>query len=110
MKAIKIIFIAGQIFFLFYLNYYVLHLKFRSPQTGLDVLFCGVMFLLFGICVLVVPKLWPSVIGKRDKLILVIFALSTLISLNFFLFDYFNILVEYDRWLKKGMPEKPFWF
>jgi hypothetical protein len=110
MKIIKIIFIVGQLLLLFFINYYAFHLKYSSNQTGLDVLFCGTIFLIFALVVLLATRLRLKLIDKSDKLILIIFTLFILISLNFFLFDYFNIMVEYDRWLGKGMPAKPFWF
>jgi hypothetical protein len=106
MKIIKLIVILGQLLFLFFINYYAFHLKNGDNQTSLDVLFCGTLFLILALSTLFAFKL----ISKSDKLTLIIFSLFILISLNFFLFDYFNIMVEYDRWIKKGIPEKPFWF
>jgi hypothetical protein len=105
-KVLKIIVIVAQLLLLLYINYYAFHSKYSANQTGLDVLFCGVIFLICALIVFIAIKL----IDKSDKLIRIIFFLFCLIGLNFFLFDYFNIMVEYDRWLKKGMPPKPFWF
>ncbi len=110
MKSIKIIFIVGQVFFLVLLNFHALHSKYSANQTGLDVLFFGMAFLAFGLSILIITKFIPKLIGTTDKLILIIFALSIITSLNFYLYDYFNIMVEYERWLNKGMPLKPFWF
>ena len=110
MKIIKILVIVGQLLLLFSINYYAFHLKHSANQTSIDVLFCGTIFLIFALVVLLATRLKLKLLKKTDKLILLIFSLFILISLNFFLFDYFNIMVEYDRWLKKGMPEKPFWF
>jgi hypothetical protein len=110
MKIIKILVIVGQLLLLFSINYYAFHLKNSANQTSIDVLFCGTIFLIFALVVLLATRLKLKLLKKTDKLILLIFSLFILISLNFFLFDYFNIMVEYDRWLKKGMPEKPFWF
>jgi hypothetical protein len=110
MKGIKITVIIGEVLFLFCLNYYVLHLKDSSPQTSLNVLFGGAVFLFFGLCVFVIMIVNRGSINKRDNLILVIVVLSILISFNFFLFDYFNFMVQYDRWIQKGLPAKPFWF
>ena len=110
MNIIKILVIVGQLVLLFVINYYAIHLKHSANQTSLDVLFCGTIFLIFAFIVLIATRLKMKLIKLSDKLILLIFSLFILISINFFIFDYFNIMVEYDRWLKKGMPEKPFWF
>ena len=110
MKIIKIIFIVGQLLLLFFMNYYAFYLKNSANQTSLDILFCGKIFLFLALVVLITTRLKLKLIDKSDKLILIIFSLFFLISLNFFLFDYFNIMVEYDRWIGKGMPEKPFSF
>jgi hypothetical protein len=110
MKIFKIIFIVGQLLLLFFINYYAFHLKYSANQTRLDVLFCGTIFFMLAFVVLITTRLRLKLIDKSDKLILIIFSLFILISLNFFLFDYFNIMIEYDRWLVKGMPKKPFWF
>ena len=110
MKSIKIVFIVGQIFFLFLFNFNTLHLTNSANQTSFDILFFGKAFLAFGLSILIITKFIPKLIGKLDKLILIIFALSIITSLNFYLYDYFNIMVEYERWVKKGMPQKPIWF
>ena len=110
MKKIKILVIAGQILLLLFINYYAFHVKRGANQTSLDVLLCGRVFSILALIVLIASRLKLKFIHKSDKLVLIIFSLFILISLNFFLFDYFNIMVEYDRWLGKGMPGKPFWF
>ncbi|MBP6431496.1 MAG: hypothetical protein KA319_07005 [Ferruginibacter sp.] len=110
MKSIKIIFIVGQVFFLLLFNFHALHSKGGANQTSINMLFYGLTFLIFGLAILLITKFKPKLIGKMDNLVLVIFALSIITSLNFYLFDYFNIMVEYERWLKKGMPQKPFCF
>ena len=110
MKIIKILVIVGQLLLLFIINYYAFHLKHSANQTSLDVLLFGTIFLVLALVVLLATGLNLKLIKLSDKLILLIFSLFILISINFFIFDYFNIMVEYDRWIKKGMPEKPFWF
>jgi len=110
MKTLKLIFILGELLFLFFINYYALHIKVSANQSGLDVLFWGGLFFSLGLIYILLTKLKPKLVDKSDKMLLIISLLFILIGVNFFLFDYFNIMVEYDRWVSKRMPVKPFWF
>jgi len=42
---------------------------------------------------------------QRNQLILAVFAIFSCITL--WAFDYFNILIGYESWLAKGMPDRP---
>jgi hypothetical protein len=107
MALIKKIGILAQLGLLILINYYALHVKNGDNQTSLDVMFCGTFFTSLSLLLLVVSKLiWTEI----DKLSWIFISLLCIIGINFFLFDFFNIMVEYDRWLDKGMPGKPFWF
>ena len=107
---IKLLFILGQLLMLFFINNYAFHVKGGDNQTSLNVLFCGVMFAILAIIERMITQFIFKSKGLSNKLNLIIFILFILLSLNFFLLDYFNVMVEYDRWIGKGMPEKPFWF
>ena len=109
-KIFKLLFILGQLLMLFFINNYAFHVKGGDNQTSLPVLLCGILFACFAISVRLITKFFLKSTGSSNKLNLIIFILFILLSLNFFLLDYFNVMVEYDRWIEKGMPAKPFWF
>ena len=110
MRIVKVSFIICQLLFFIVFNIHSLHIKGSSNQTGLDVIFWGIVFLLFGFILLLISKFKSGIIGKLDRLNVLISLISILTGLNFILFDYFNIMIEYERWLAKGMPVKAFWF
>jgi hypothetical protein len=107
---IKQLFILGQVLLLFFINNYAFHVKGGDNQTSLPVLLCGILFACIAISVRLITQFVFKSTGSSNKLNLIIFILFILLSLNFFLLDYFNVMVEYDRWIEKGMPVKPFWF
>jgi hypothetical protein len=109
-KIFKLPFILGQVLLLFLLNNYTFHVKGGDNQTSLPVLLCGILFACIAISVLLITQFVLKSTGSSNKLNLIILILFILLSLNFFLLDYFNVMVEYDRWIEKGMPAKPFWF
>jgi hypothetical protein len=107
MKFIKILILLGQLIFLGLYNYYC----YRNPgnRTAEDFVLWGILSLIFGTSILLTSKLRPNLIGKTDKLIIVIFIISIFTSINIFVFDYFNVMVEYEEWFHRNGPEKPFW-
>lgn len=107
MRVFKLMLIAGLILFLLLFNYHVLYTKGSANQTGLDVKSESVFFLVLAIVVFVLSKFRKS---PTSKLTWIIVSLLLFTSANFFLFDYFNLLVEYNTWFGRGMPAKPFWF
>ena len=108
MKTIKVIIILGQILFLFLYNFYCYSNK--TNHTAEDFIFWANLSLLFGATLLFTTKLKPNLIGKTDKLIIIIFSLSLLTSINIYAFDYFNIMVEHSKWAgQRRFAEKPFW-
>jgi hypothetical protein len=110
MKKFKGIIITAQIVFLLLFNYHVLHTKHGDNQTGVDMKFWGAMFLIIAAVIFLGSKFQVGLKGKTDKSTLIITSIFILVSANFFLFDYFNIMVEYETWFGRGMPPKPFWF
>lgn len=46
--------------------------------------------------------------GKEGVIARALLALSLLVIILLFVLDQSNILVEYETWLKRGMPERPF--
>ncbi len=47
--------------------------------------------------------------GKSRKLPILLLLLGVVGIAALFAVDHFNIMLEYNKWLKRGMPEKPFW-
>lgn len=80
-----------------------------ANHTGLDIRFWATLSFIFGTAILLTSMLKPNLIGKTDKLTIAIFIVAVLTSINVFAFDYFNVFVEYETWLKRGMPDKPFY-
>jgi len=105
LKRLKILIIIIQILGLILYNF---HCFFATNHTGLNIKFWAAMSFIFGTGILSVSLIIPTLIGKTDKLIIIIFGISVLTSLNILVFDYLNIFVEYETWLKRGMPDKPF--
>lgn len=79
-----------------------------TNHTGLDLSFWVSISFIFGMTIFFVSKFTPNLVGKTDKLIITILFFSVLTSLNILIFDHYNIFVEYDIWIKRGMPNKPF--
>ncbi len=108
MKIFKIIIILGQILFLFLYNFYCY--TNRTNHTAVDFMLWAIISLLLGVLILLVSKFKPTIIRITDKLIIFILVLSILTSINIFLFDHFNVMVEYSKWTEeRNMPSKPFW-
>lgn len=110
MKLIKILTIFGLTSLLIFIHYHVLHTKGQTNHTGLNVLVLGWFFISMPIIVFFYDKLQRRIIWQKDKLVLIILGLILLIGISFLLFDYLNLFIQHGRWIKKGMPDKPFWY
>jgi hypothetical protein len=64
--------------------------------------------LVFGFLVLISSIVFAKTFGKPDKRTKAIIIIAIITSVNLYAFDYFNIMVEYERWLDRGLPLKPF--
>jgi hypothetical protein len=106
-RNLKIFIIVGQLLVLSIFNFHCLNST-TTNHTGLDLSFWASLSFVFGTALLLTSKYKPNLIGKTDKLIVIIFIISILATLNILLFDHYNIFVEYESWMKRNMPQKPF--
>lgn len=106
MKTIKIIIVAQVLLLLLY-NFYC-YMNKTNHSAG-DFIFWANSSFLFGSTLFLVSKLKPNIIGGSDKLIKLIFLISILIGVNIYVFDHLNVMVEYNTWTERQMPNKPFW-
>ncbi len=107
MKLLKIIVITLLLLILIVYNYYSLVYN-KTNHTGFNTKYIFLFFITCGVGLVVLSRLMPMVIPRHDVCISTIMLLLMLIGINMYLFDYFNIMVNYDAWVKRGMPEKPF--
>ncbi len=106
-RNLKIATIAIQLLMFFLFNYHCLKST-TTNHTSLDLNFWAFLSFIFGTAILITSTYWPNLLGKIDALITIIFVISVLATLNILIFEHYNIFVEYETWLKRGMPEKPF--
>ena len=65
----------------------------------LNVLFCGV---------LIVGLLWLAISRELDRLAAALVAIGIASTIGILCLYYYDILVPYDEWLRRGMPDRPF--
>ena len=76
----------------------------ESNNIGVDPWLCLPLFIIAAFCGLVATVAQLPLRGISVACIIVgIVGVGLLFSL-----DHFNILIEYERWINKGMPDKPF--
>lgn len=105
MKTIHIIYLLLHSIFLLGFMYYALFFIGTSNHSSFNTTIVG-LFLIGGssiFCFLLRRLVSDSFCITMNNLIFVVIALALLVIL---LFDWFNILVYYDIWIKRGMPSK----
>ena len=106
-RTIRIIILAIQSILLFGYNL----LCIGGPNhTSINVIFWAYLSFLLGTLFFILNKYLPDYFGNMDKISKAIIILSIIIGLNILLFDYFNIMLNYDDWLERGLPISPFSF
>ncbi len=103
----KIIILALFLLFWGLYNVYSLVLN-KTNHTGTDFMFFAKVIVGIAIVLLLGTILKPNLFGKNDTITKIIFILSLLIMTNITYFSKFNIMLEYNEWQKRGMPNKPF--
>ncbi len=100
-KPLKIIVIVFQIAILLFYNYFCW--MNGANYTGGNVKQLALISFGFGALIYVFAKMN----NKSDKFILTILILAILFGMNILLLDHYNIMMNYEDWLEKGMPAKP---
>ena len=100
-KPLKIIVIVFQIAILLFYNFFCW--MSGSNYTGGSVRELALISFAFGALIYVFAKLN----NKADKLVITILLLSILFAMNILILEYYNIMMNYEDWIKKGMPAKP---
>jgi hypothetical protein len=107
MKIIKII---ALVFLLLLLTLYnLIGLIGRVNHTGTDVKFWAFLSVIFGLILFFITNYFPGLIGRMDRLYKFIIIIAMLSGINILIYDYLNIMVEYEEWLHRGLPKKPFY-
>jgi hypothetical protein len=78
-----------------------------TNHTGGDTLAVGNVFLLLACAALAMGVLCVVWTGHLPREIVVAAALSALVTICTHFYDEANIMVQYDRWLARGMPDRP---
>jgi hypothetical protein len=108
LKTIKIITLGFQITLLTLYNLF--GLVGSNNHTGIDVKLFGYLSILFGLILFSITKFLPTLIGNLDILSKLIILIAIVSGINILVFDHLNIMVEYEEWLHRGLPKKPFYF
>lgn len=70
-------------------------------KTSVSVKFWGLSFFVIGLFI----ALWRRKDLKKLKTgAIILTSLIIILGLNILLFDYLNIVVQYEDWIKRGMP------
>lgn len=101
----KYVFIIGVVFILLF-NVYVLGVN-SSNHTGLPLWIVKniVLILSFVIALFFFVKRIKCNNTATIKYLKLCFVIYLLMYLNIYFYEYFNIMLEYDDWILKGMPK-----
>lgn len=76
--------------------------KYPENHVGWNILWANGLFALLAIVALIH---WFQDGGKFAIVVIVFCCISSIVATSFY---YFDVLVPYETWLKRGMPERPF--